>query len=377
MPKSSRSIIPGNRSAGAPSVSGILHSIAERRRPDEVEIGCPTYTEGPEDDTASWEDVERIVKGVRWLVKDWVPYGMMTGIIASPKAGKSGFALGALAKPIITGSSWFNGVPGPEPGYVVYCDTERSAAVNIQRAKLWGLPLNRIKVPFPKDPLTPIDLENEEHIQRILEVVCRYKAPLVIVDSFRGAHDGDENNSRIIKPLRGLGRIAEETSTAVALIHHAKKVSVDEDMTVNAGRGSNAFLAAVRVQLVIDQPDPNNGWRRVQVLGENLGNAPLALGFRLTETGLEFGTAPERPRKITEKDTTEAWLRERLKVGEVYNAADIIAEGIQHGHAERTIRKTAVERFGIVPEQVRHGGRISGWRWVLPAPPRERKPSGP
>jgi hypothetical protein len=106
--------------------------------PDEVAIGMSSYTEGDEDKTASWEDVAKQVEAVRWLVKDYVPYGMLTGLIAQPKAGKSLFALGALARPILTGCDWFNGYQGPEPGYVVYCDTERSAAVNIERAKNGG-----------------------------------------------------------------------------------------------------------------------------------------------------------------------------------------------------------------------------------------------
>src|SRR5262249_29154486 len=150
------------------------------------------------------------------------------------------------------------------------------------------------------------------HIDRIRRVVCKYRAPLVIVDSFRGAHDLDENRSLIVKPLRALGGIAEETGTAVVLIHHARKMAVDEDLTINAGRGSNAFLAAVRCQIAIDRPDPDSEWRRVQVLGENLGVAPAAVGFRYAAGGLEFGPAPARPAKATEKDRATAWLRSKM-----------------------------------------------------------------
>ena len=122
-------------------------------RSDAVEIGSHSTSDGDEDDTASWEDVRKLVAGIRWLVRGWVPYGMLTGIIAEPKVGKSAFALGGLIRPVITGCNWFNGFPGPEPGYAVWCDTEGAAAINIQRAAEWGLPVDRIKVPFADDPL--------------------------------------------------------------------------------------------------------------------------------------------------------------------------------------------------------------------------------
>lgn len=169
-----------------------------------------------------------------------------------------------------------------------------------------------------------------------------------------------------MKPLRNLGAIAEETGAAVVLIHYAKKMSVDEDMTIDAGRGSNAFLAAVRCQIAVDRPDPKSEWRRVQVLGENLGIAPPPVGFRITDTGLEFGAAPERPKKATEKDSAEAWLRGRMQPGEVYRSVDLLAEAAQHGHAERTVRKAATEKLGIKPRPVREGGHVAAWEWVLP-----------
>lgn len=182
---------PRHSPGGEEKVGGLADRLrVALRGTDPVEIGSAKYTPADEDDTASWEDVAAIVKGIRWLVPNLVPAGMLTGIVAPPKVGKSSFVLGALVRPVLLGERWFNGRPGPQPGHVVFCDTERSAAVNIQRAKAWGLPLDPIKVPFPDDPLRPISLEDPEHIARIQAVVCRYKARLVVVDSFRGRTTG-------------------------------------------------------------------------------------------------------------------------------------------------------------------------------------------
>src|SRR5437870_2217787 len=104
----------GPSATPAPSANGRQPTLAEklregRRGTDDVEIGHAHYTPGPEDETGSWADVERAVKGVRWLLKQWLPAGMLTGLIGSPKDGKSVFALGALAAPVITGCDWFSG----------------------------------------------------------------------------------------------------------------------------------------------------------------------------------------------------------------------------------------------------------------------------
>ncbi|MGA2064138.1 MAG: AAA family ATPase [Thermoguttaceae bacterium] len=345
-------------------------------RCDGVEIGSPSYERGEGDETASWEDVRKLVAGIRWLVPGWVPYGMATGIIAEPKVGKSAFALGALVRPIITGCNWFTGHLGSEPGYVVWCDTEGSAAINIHRAGEWGLPVDRVRVPFPDDPLRAIDLDNADHMGRIESVVSYYRARLVVVDSFRGAHGGDENNSKIARALQSLTTIAERTKAAVCIIHHTRKLVADEEMTANSGRGSNAFLAMVRCQLGIDRPEgPKAEWRRVQVLGENLGIAPSPVGFRFAKGGLEFGQAPERPRKEkeTRRDQAEDWLREHMTPGKWYPAGKLLKEADQLGGYSANAIQRAREALGIV--KPRHVRKVAaGWEWQLPVPGESKAP---
>ena len=105
---------------------------------DEVTIGIANYKLPDDYVTSSYADLAKTISGIKFLVRPWVPYGMLTGLVAEPKVGKSSFALWSLIAPLITGRSWFTGLPGPKPGYVLYCDTERSAAVNIDRMKRWG-----------------------------------------------------------------------------------------------------------------------------------------------------------------------------------------------------------------------------------------------
>ncbi|MGZ7274461.1 AAA family ATPase, partial [Streptococcus pyogenes] len=87
--------------------------------------------------------------------------------------------------------------------------------------------------------------------------------------SLRGAHDGDENCSRVGKLVKRLVGLAERTGCAVVLIHHTRKLGQGEAVSANASRGSNAILAMVRSQIGIDKPDPKSDWCRVQMLKEN------------------------------------------------------------------------------------------------------------
>jgi hypothetical protein len=345
----------------------------ERTRTPAVAIGSIKYEDEACDNTGCFLDVEKVVKGIRWMVEPWVPFGMLTGIIAQPKTAKSLFAMYALAGPVITAGSWWTGQLGPrEPGYVVWCDTERRAAINLARARQWGLPMDRILTPFGgNDILKPVNLEDDSHISRIVSVVCRYKAPLVIVDSLRGGHAMNENDSCMVKPLKGLARIAEETSANVSVIHHTGKMGEGAEMTLNSARGTNAFLAAVAAQIAIDIPNPypesgESPWRRVQLLGENLGAAPLPFGFQITNEGLVYGPAPERPEKKTEQDNIEVWLRQKMEPGQTYKSGDIIEEAVQHGLHKRTVQRVATEKLGIAPQPVREGNKIAYWTWTLP-----------
>lgn len=348
----------------ATKLEQLLTNRWSRMRSDSVTIGSVDYESDEADETASWTDVEETVAGVRWLVPSWLPYGMVTGVIAEPKVGKSAFVLGALVRPIVCGGNWFNDCIGPGMGNVLWCDTEGRAAINIERARAWGLPKGRIKVPF-KDRLQRVNLKDADHLARIESVVCRYSTPLVVIDSLRGAHSDDENNSKVGQILQSLTEIAERTNAAIVLIHHTKKLFEGEELTANSGRGSNAFLAMVACQIAVDRPDAKSEWRRAQVLGENLGTAPPPMGFRITSKGLEFGQPPEKPRKETQKGNAKEWLLAYMTPGVWYDAAEIETSA---PFTETALRR-ARDELGIVkPDHLKFFGKNKGWKWKLPVP---------
>jgi len=313
-------------------------------------------------------DVMKMVDGIRYLVRGWIAYAMLTMILGPPGVGKSAFVLYGLVRTLIMdGLNWFNRMKGPaKRGYVLWCDTEGTAAITIQRIKDWGLPPQRIKVPFEDDPLRSINLEDKSHLDRIEAVVNRYGIRLVVIDSLRGAHSGDENNSRVAEVLQGLATIAERTKAAILVVHHTRKIHPDEEISADSSRGSNAITAMVRSQLAIDKPDEDSEWRRVQMLKENLGLKPRPIGFRVHDKGLEFGQAPERPRKPTRRDDAEDWLQEQMEPGCWYPAKPLLDAATDTGFSTNAVQR-ARESLGIVkPNNVRKDGK--SWRWRLPVP---------
>lgn len=319
-------------------------------------------------ESASWADALRLIGKIEFLVPQWIPRGMVTGVIAEPKKGKTAFVEHGLVGPVVTGRSWFSNAFNPwDPQYVVWCDTEHSLAINLERAEAWGLPVERIKS-WSDDPLEQIDLMNADHLERLENVILKYKAPMVVIDSLRGAHGEDENNSRFItEALKPLGTIAARTKTAVVVIHHTRKLFEDEELTMNAGRGSNAFLAMVRSQIVIDQPDSESEWLRIQVLGNNIGRAPKPIGFRWNKGQIEYGDAPRRQQKEKNNGAKDAekWLVERMKAGKWYIAATIESEAKEKGFSVTGTLQRARTNLGITRDNgnVRKGkDKKSQWR---------------
>lgn len=357
--------------------SGLVEHLLPKVEPDEIEIvdrfgGNPGISDAYE--TASWADLEERNAKVRYLLRHWIPCGMLTGLIGEPKVGKTSFVLWAIIRPIITGCAWFTGQSGSDPSYVLWCDTERRSGLNLPRAREFGLPVERVLLPFKQDNIYGVlDMNDDDHINRIKNVVFRYQAKLVIVDGYRGANKKNEDKSDCALGLLNLARICEETGCALIILHHTGKLAKDQDIDINSGRGSNAFLASVIAQLAIDIPDPADNpldsWRRLQVLGENLGIAPNPRGFRIHTNGLEFGAPPMRPTKEekekrqTGKNQAVWFLKAKIRPGEWCDAGPILKHAMAEGLSPTGTLEQAKDALGIVSKK-----EGKGWKWFRPGP---------
>src|SRR5262245_51995908 len=83
------------------STSKLTQYLQKRQRgTDSIAIGSDVLTNVR---AASMADVMERVAGIRYLLKDWIPFGMLTMLVGEPGGGKSAFALYALVRVIITG----------------------------------------------------------------------------------------------------------------------------------------------------------------------------------------------------------------------------------------------------------------------------------
>jgi hypothetical protein len=341
-------------------------------------------------ETATFADLRSFIGGLRWFVPEWVAYALLTGILGYPKVGKSLLVLWALVRPILLGGSrpWFNGQfgVGPEkPGHVLWVDTERSAAINLSRVDAWRLPHDMLKLPF-EDKFQVLDLDKDADIKRAGQLVEDYEIPLIVLDSFRGAHKQNENDSRLAHTLQAMGEICERTGCAGIPLHHPAKGLEDTEPSLDWARGSGAWLANIRSQIIIDIPDPivdgkrdyNRAWRRVQVIGENLGIAPKPFGFRirpgpLTDESIEFGPAPERPPE--EKDgkgresrqyVAEDFLNRFMLAGQWYDSKELELITSRFGINENDLKR-AKKALGIVgPKYARMKKGGKSWECCKP-----------
>jgi hypothetical protein len=345
---------------------GLAEVVAKLHGPgtDEVAIGVPDELDDVK--SATMADAAELVAGIRYLVRDWVPFGMVTGIVAEPGVGKSAFALYGLARPVVTGFDWFTGTKGPDaPGHVLWCGTENDIGITLHRMREWKIPMERFILPF-EEPLATVNLTDAKHLSRIEALVRKHQTKLVVIDSLRGGHDGDENSSRVGRVLQELAAIAERTKAAVVVVHHTRKLAGEEGITANSSRGSNAIQAMMRSQIGIDRPDPNSKCCCVQVLKENLGLAPKPVGFQVTGTGLKFGPAPEKPRKGTMKNEAEQFLRDTMKPGEWHDAAKLIKDAEQQGISQDALLRARMGLGIVKPNHLKK--EKEGWRWMLPKP---------
>ncbi len=194
----------------ASSQPKLADAIRRHRKPgtDEVEIGSSSASPVKKTRVATMADASKLIAGVRFLLRGWIAFGMLTGVVAEPGIGKSAFVLYALVRAVVLGCDWFDGSKGPKPGYVLWIGTENDTALTLQRMRDWNIPMDRVLLPFD-DPLATVNLADAEHLERIEKLVNDYKVKLVVVDSLRGGHNDDENNSRVGRVLQQLAAIAE------------------------------------------------------------------------------------------------------------------------------------------------------------------------
>ena len=268
-----------------------------------------------------------------------------------------------VAQSYITGAPFPDGSPYTgEIGKILWCEAEAAQALNFERAKAWGLPLDRILTPLD-NPMMDIKLDKPEHAAAIAEMAMRPDVLMIVVDSLRGAYSKDENSSEIAEATKWLAQLARDSGKPVFLSHHLRKrglLDSGDGVGIDRLRGSSSILQFARLIWALDTPDPDHReLKRLSVIKSNLARFPEPIGVMI-DNEITFTEAPETPRTETIGGRAIDLLLSLLQGGP-QTADDIQREFDQAGISLATMKR-AKQKLGVISRK-----DAEGWSWALPA----------
>jgi hypothetical protein len=312
---------------------------------------------------SSWADMDKVIGPICWDWQNWLPRGFLNISVGMTGEGKSILAL-RICGCYLMGWPWPDGSPFTgETGYVCWVESEAAQALNLDRAKKWGLPLEHILSPL-SDPLDDFRLTNINHKAKMATLIARPDVVFTVVDSLSGADPTAEKSTEDASNVNWLASLARDCQRPIQLTHHLRKrglFDIEGIITLDRIRGISTILQYSRLIWALDTPDlinPEN--KRLSVIKSNLGRKPEPVGVVIGDTGVSFGAAPKAPHTETLADKA-ADLLLALLADEPVRSTELENEFKQAGISWRTAND-AKKKLGIVA--VKNG---EYWYWSLPA----------
>ena len=316
----------------------------------------------PETQPATWAAIKNLIGEVSWLWDGWIANGFLNILGGESGAGKSTLMLRICEPVLMPGVKFPDEAPYTgELGRVLWVECEAAEALNIQRAERWGIPLDAIITPF-SDPFIQVNLDDPNHQAAITAAANRPDVKIIVIDSLRGAHRGNENDSVVFSMGLYLAGLARDTNKPVIASHHLRKKSIfDGELTQERLRGSSAIVQTARLIMGLDIPNPEQPeTKRLSILKSNLAAKPKPIGVEINEDGITFVAAPMTPITKSPKEKAVGLLLELLANDqerpstEIYSAFE--GAGISQATMNRAKTDLHIETFS------RHGI----WFWRFP-----------
>ncbi len=181
----------------------------------------------------------------RWIIKDLIPTSGLTNIFGRPKSGKTFAAQGmALA---VSGHAphWLSpDFPIYKHGPVAYFQLDTPRGEFIERFETFHTKGHDIDTVHICDmlmvPTYPFNIVDSDHMKWLKAEMAELKPVLVIIDTLREVHAGDENDSTVMRNVI-VNIVSATMPAAVVLLSHSRKENAqslmggDDLMTDNRG----------------------------------------------------------------------------------------------------------------------------------------------
>jgi len=249
----------------------------------------------------------------KWIVQDWIPCSVVTGLYGDGGLGKSLLAQ-QLQTSTALGTGWL-GLPVEKcVSLGVYCEDSQdelwrrqadiNAAYGVDFASLasvhWlpRLGEDNLLMHFPRNGVG----ELTQFHSRVLEAACDFKARLAVVDTASDVFGGNENDRGQVRQFisRALGLIAQRINGAVLLCAHPSRAGLASSEGDGGSTGwSNAFRSRLYLRAPVledgETPDPNARVLERRKANYASRNDELRLRWRQGVIEPEALEAPESP----------------------------------------------------------------------------------
>jgi hypothetical protein len=186
---------------------------------------------------------------LEWIVDRIISKGSVNIFYGDPGAKKT-YALLSMAICIATGKPWLG--MDVIPCKVLYIDEETGEKrLSLRMAAALRGELAGEDTPIEFICLAGFKLDDLNDIVVLKSIIQERGAGVIILDALADVMTGDENSKQDTQPIfNRLRMIAEETGTAIIIIHHSNKLG--------GYRGSSAIKGAVDLMILIESKNGND-----------------------------------------------------------------------------------------------------------------------
>lgn len=219
--------------------------------------------------TSRWSPLKTLVEAYRerpptpYLVERLLPLPSLSLFYGPPGTMKS-LALMDLAMCVASGQPWLGLGSGDafatQAAPLLWLDLDQGDATMSERLAAIGrghgvLP-EKASLFWKSLPQQGLDLEDPAVVEELAALVRCLEVRLVCIDNLGVAKGAaDENTDRMIPVMYHLRQLAEQSGSAVVVLHHARKETGTKSRFGEGSRGHTSIMAAVDLSLGFDRDE--------------------------------------------------------------------------------------------------------------------------